>query len=394
MTDKKIDKNWRIEYKKPIELSDHKSNPRKISKERFELLKDRIKSQGFRVPPSVDNDYILLAGHQRIKALIDMGLGDEPIAISVPEFKLTEKERQEILSSDNLSWGEFDYDILANEFEMEDLIEWGFDKMDFGVIELEPEETKGDDNIPESAPPITVKGDLYTLGEHRLLCGDSTMIDDVEKLMDGEKADMVFTDPPYGISHSGKGITANGVKGNDFGEIMGDSDVTVAIDAFNLVQSLLPEAVQIFWGANYYCSALPNGHGWLVWDKEREGNTFSGAELAFVNQGVRLDVFRHMWHGMVKASEQGQARVHPTQKPVALAEWCFENYGSPSSVLDLFGGSGTTLIACEKTNRKCYGMELDEKYCDVIVKRYVDFCKKNNRNYSVLRNGKPCNDFG
>lgn len=148
MTDKKIDKNWRIEYKKPIELSDHKSNPRKITKERFELLKDRIKSQGFRVPPSVDNDYILLAGHQRIKALIDMGLGDEPIAISVPEFKLTEKERQEILSSDNLSWGEFDYDILANEFEMEDLIEWGFDKMDFGVF-LEDIETDNIFTLPE-----------------------------------------------------------------------------------------------------------------------------------------------------------------------------------------------------------------------------------------------------
>jgi hypothetical protein len=113
-----------------------------------------------------------------------------------------------------------------------------------------------------------------------------------------------------------------------------------------------------------------------VWDKQREGDTFSGAELAFINGGVRVDVFRHMWHGMVKASEHGQKRVHPTQKPIALAEWCFARYGDPALVLDLFGGSGSTLIGCEKTNRKARLMELDPKYCDVIVTRWQDFAGK------------------
>ena len=157
---------------------------------------------------------------------------------------------------------------------------------------------------------------------------------------------------------------------------MGDGDVSVAIDAFNLSISLFPDARVIFWGANYYPSALPNGHGWIVWDKEREGDTFSGAELAFINGGVRVDVFRHMWHGMVKASEHGQKRVHPTQKPVALAKWCFDRYGKPLIVLDLFGGSGSTLIASEEQGRTSVNMELDPKYVDVILKRWQDFTGK------------------
>jgi DNA modification methylase len=224
--------------------------------------------------------------------------------------------------------------------------------------------------------PKTKLGDIYILGNHRLMCGDSTSIDAVEKLVDGVTIDMVYTDPPYGIAHSGKGITANGVEGNDFGQILGDEDVTIAIDAFNLSKSLYANSTHIFWGANYYPSCLTNGYGWIVWDKQREGNTFSGAELAYVNKGVRVDVFRHMWHGMVKASEHGQKRVHPTQKPTALAKWCFDNYGKPQTVLDLFGGSGSTLIACEETKKNCLMMELDPKYCDVIVKRWEDFTGK------------------
>ncbi len=429
MTDKKIDKNWRIEYKKPIELSDHKSNPRKISKERFELLKDRIKSQGFRVPPSVDNDYILLAGHQRIKALIDMGLGDEPIAISVPEFKLTEKERQEILSSDNLSWGEFDYDILANEFEMEDLIEWGFDKMDFGVIELEPEETKGDDDVPESAPPITVKGDLYELGNHRLLCGDSTMIDDVEKLMDGKKADMVFTDPPYNT-----GMTAETQSGGNsgtlwkgdgkkkggkarlshmFNDAYTDDEWQVFMDGFC---SRYDESVKdnsflfvcLDWRRSHelvpHLKARWKMSNIIIWDKMVHG---LGSDYKYTHEFIHVckkgkpDIasnkdgekeYQDVWRIQRK---MGRDEDHATKKPLEICERPIRHCSKRGwLVLDLFLGSGSTLIACEKTNRKCYGMELDEKYCDVIVKRYVDFCKKNNRNYSVLRNGKQCNDFG
>jgi len=139
----------------------------------------------------------------------------------------------------------------------------------------------------------------------------------------------------------------------------------------------------IFWGANYYSSCLPNGFGWIVWDKEREGDTFSGAELAFVNKGVRVDVFRHKWHGMIKASEMGEKRVHPTQKPVALVEWCFNNYSAGNNILDLFLGSGSTMVASHQLKRKCYGMELDPKYCQVIVDRM----KKLDPSLVIKKNG-------
>jgi site-specific DNA-methyltransferase (adenine-specific)/modification methylase len=202
--------------------------------------------------------------------------------------------------------------------------------------------------------------------------------------MNGQKADMVFTDPPYGISHSGKGIKGS-AKENNFGEILGDNDVSVAIDAFNLCQSLFSNAIMIFWGANYYCSCLPNGFGWLVWDKQREGDTFSGAELAFVNKGVKVDVFRHQWHGMIKGSEMGEKRVHPTQKPIALVEWSFNNYNAENNILDLFLGSGSTMVASHNTKRKCFGMELDPKYCQVIIDRM----KKLDPTLIIKKNGLP-----
>ena len=253
--------------------------------------------------------------------------------------------------------------------------------------ELEAEED--DYTEPDNMQVDVVLGDLIEIGEHRLLCGDSTDSDQVAKLMNGEKADMVFTDPPYGISHSGKGITANGVKGNNFGEILGDNDITVANDSFNLIYNLYPNAVHIWWGANYYCKSILNGFGWLVWDKEREGNIFSGAELAFVNKGIKLDIFRHLWHGMIKGSEMGQKRLHPTQKPVALVEWCFNNYNAKNLITDFFLGSGSTMVAAHQLKRKCYGMELDPKYCQVIIDRMQKLdpdlkVKINNKEYKKV----------
>ena len=293
----------------------------------------------------------------------------------IPEYFSIEQIKA-IIIKDNISFGDDDFDALANEWDALELEEWGFEFPDLGE-DFEPEilEAQEDDyQMPEQMQVDVFLGDLIEIGEHRLLCGDSTDSDQVAKLMNGQKADMVFTDPPYGISHSGKGITAptkSGkiVEGNDFGEILGDGDVNAAIDSFHLIYSLYPDALHIWWGANYYSSVLPNGFGWLVWDKERVGDTFSGAELAFVNKGVKVDVFRHMWHGIAKASESGDKRLHPTQKPVALVEWCFNNYQAGNLVADLFLGSGSTMVASHQLKRKCYGMELDPKYCQVIIDR-------------------------
>jgi len=226
-------------------------------------------------------------------------------------------------------------------------------------------------------------GNLILKSRHRVMCGDSTMIDDVEKLMNGEKADMVFTDPPYGINEETDRAFASPTrkaKGNTFDKIIGDNSTNTAIDCYNLCEGLkIP--IMVFWGANYYCHSLPESANWLVWDKredDKERDMNSDCELAWVKSKANsVRIFRHKWKGMIKASEHGQGRVHPTQKPIALAEWCFNEYRKDAkSVLDLFGGSGSTLIACEKTGRKCFMLELSEQYVDVIMARWEKFTGK------------------
>jgi 16S rRNA G966 N2-methylase RsmD len=359
------------------------NNPRIIKDDKFAKLVKSINEfpQMLNLRPIVVNDdMVVLGGNMRLKACKEAGLKEIPI---IKASELTEQQQKEFIVKDNVGYGEWDWNDLANNWDSEQLIDWGLDIPGFDAEVIEAEED--DFALPDGGIETDiVLGDLFEIGEHRLLCGDSTDIDQVALLMNGQKADMVFTDPPYGISHSGKGIKGS-AKENDFGEILGDNDVTVAVDAFNLCQSLFVDATMIFWGANYYSSCLPNGFGWLVWDKEREGDTFSGAELAFVNKGVKVDVFRHQWHGMIKGSEMGEKRVHPTQKPIALVEWSFNNYKAGNNILDLFLGSGTTMVASHQTKRKCYGMELDPKYCQVIVDRM----RKLDPTLVIKKNGLP-----
>ena len=373
---------------KAVKISEVKlnpNNPRLIKDEKFAKLVQSIKDlpQMLAIRPIVVNtDMVVLGGNMRLKACKEAGLKEIPIIIA---DNLTEEQQREFLIKDNVSGGEFDWSLLS-EWDTEQLEEWGLEVPSFETEVLEASEDDFDTTPPEE--PITVLGDLYEIGEHRLLCGDSTDSDQVAKLMNGQKADMVFTDPPYGISHSGKGIKGSATE-NDFGEILNDDDVSIAIDNFNLVSSLFPNATLIYWGANYYPNCFPNGYGWLFWDKDREGNTFSGGEIAFVNKGVRFDVFKHRWHGMIKASEMGEKRVHPTQKPIELVKFCFENYNAGNLVADFFLGSGSTMVASHQLKRKCYGMELDPKYCDVIVKRMV----KLDPTLIVKRNGVVTKDF-
>ncbi len=374
----------------PIQsIKSNAANPRIIKDDKFKKLVKSISEFPEMLelrPIIVDNDMVILGGNMRHKAAMECGLQMIPIVVA---DDLTEEQKKEFIIKDNVGFGEWDWELLANEWDNELLVEWGLDVPVDYMVELDAVEDDFDVDVDTIQTSI-VLGDLIEIGEHRLLCGDSTDSDQVAKLMNNEKADMVFTDPPYGISHSGKGITAptkSGkiVNGNNFGEILGDGDINAAIDAFNLVNGLFPDSLQIWWGANYYSSIIPNGYGWLVWDKERVGDTFSGAELAFVNKGVKVDVFRHMWHGIAKASESGEKRLHPTQKPVALVEWCFNNYNAGNLILDLFLGSGSTMVAAHQLKRKCYGMELDPKYCQVIIDRM----KKLDSTLEIKINGKP-----
>ena len=379
-----MEKKLKVEYKKISDLIPYVNNTRTHSDTQVLQIASSIKEFGFTNPILIDDEGGVIAGHGRIMGAKKLGLDEAP---TITLKGLTESQRKAYIIADNklaLNSG-WDEELLKVELQALDEIDFdlsviGFDEDELSSYLDDTELTEGltdEDDVPEPPEkPVTREGDVWLLGKHRLMCGDSTSVDAVEKLMDGHKADMVFTDPPYGISHSGKGITANGVEGNDFGEILNDNDVSVALDNFNLANSLFPDATMIYWGANYYPQCLPNGFGWLFWDKETQGNTFSGGEIAFVNKGVRFDVFRHRWAGFCKASEQGQARVHPTQKPIELVKFGFENYNAGSCIVDFFLGSGSTLIASEATNRYCYGMELDPKYCDVIINRWQDFTGK------------------
>lgn len=333
----------------------------------------------------------ILAGNHRYDAAKATGIAEVPVTwVDVDDDRALR-----ILLADNRTTrlGHDDQEALAALLQeiladTQTLAGTGFDETaldellaEVGVTECEPEGLTDEDAVPEPLSfPITEPGDLWVLGKHRLLCGDSTSMDAVERLMDGAPADAVYTDPPYGIKVVGKNGKVGGdnlAKNGVYASIIGDDTTDTAIDAYNLCAGLgVP--VLILWGGNYFADKLPASSCWIVWDKRGDmaSNNFADCELAWTNLGKPARVYKQVWSGMIKEGESGK-RVHPTQKPVALAEWCLEQFAPGSkTVLELFLGSGSSLIACEKTNRSCYGVEMSQDYCDVIVKRWQDFTGK------------------
>ena len=366
--------------------SDHK-NARKRTDRSASLIAESLKRYGAARSIVIDEDGRILAGNGTVEGAKKAGItnvriieaeGDELIAVR--RAGLSEDEKVGLALADNRSsdLSEWDHEMLRQLSEEHDLAPW-FEDDELLAEVLDTVEGKTDpDDVPEPpADPITKPGDLWILGNHRLLCGDSTDVLAVERLMDGKKADMVFTDPPYGVS-----VVKDGKVGADFGvakkgryaEVIGDDTTQTAHDAIAICQSL-KVPVQIYWGGNYYADKLPPTSCWLIWDKRGDSgivNTFADCELAWTNMTGPARIHKQLWNGMIREGEKDK-RVHPTQKPVALAEWAVEQYLKGSTVLDLFLGSGSTLIACEKLRKACYGMEMSPAYCDVIVKRWEDF---------------------
>ena len=251
-----------------------------------------------------------------------------------------------------------------------------------------PEGLTDEDAVPEAPDkPLTVEGDVWLLGNHRLMCGDSTSIDVVERLMDGQKADMVFTDPPYGMfldaDYSGmKSEFKASTGGNKYNNIVGDHD-DFNPEFINAIFAAFDYCKEIFlWGADYYSELIPqkNNGSWIVWDKRGDesadkmfGSTF---ELCWSKARHKRMMARVKWAGIFgMEKDDTKKRVHPTQKPVDLVIWFFDYFSMADKkiIVDLFGGSGSTLIACEKTARDCRLMELDPKYCDLIITRWQNF---------------------
>ena len=342
-------------------LKPYENNAKIHGAGQIEKLKASIEEFGFLTPCLIDEEYNLIAGHGRVMAAKELGMESVPCVFVEG---LTEAQRRAYILADNRlgELGEWDMDLVFSE--LEELKDMDFD-IELTGFEL-PDETEQieitEDEVPEEVETRAKVGDLWKLGGHRLICGDSTDIAVIDRLMDGVKADMVFTDPPYGMN----AVSKSGVLSEHYKtDIMNDDDNTVAIDAFNLAREYFKDAKQIWWGANYYTECLPSSECWIVWDKNNGASDQTDCELAWANM-------RSVVRQFTMASEKTN-RVHPTQKPSKLfAEILhkFDKDNSVKNVVDLFGGSGSTLIACEQLNRKCYMCELDPHYCDVIISRW------------------------
>jgi DNA modification methylase len=371
----------KIVVKKINDLVFDSKNARTHSKTNLDAIKGSLNKFGQQKPIVIDKSNVVIAGNGTLEAAKSLGWE----SISTIETGLDDINKKAFALADNRTSELADWDDEILDFQLKELLDQDFDINDIGFDDSDlkdkpVESSEKDDKVPELEENIynVQLGDIWQLGKHRLMCGDSTEKEQVDRLMDGEKADMVFTDPPYGISIVGGGKTFGKVGGRKIIEsstykfIKGDESIQTALKAIDLIKEKdIP--VQIIWGGNYYAHALEQVSSWLVWNKEMTGD-FGDGELAWTNTKKPLKIFKHTWNGLIKESEQKEKRVHPTQKPIALAEWCFKEYSPDGkSVLDLFLGSGSTLIACEKTNRRCFGMEIDPHYCFVIIKRYEDF---------------------
>lgn len=342
------------------DLIPYERNTKKHGKTQINNVAESIKQYGFVQPIVIDKNNVVVIGHCRLLAAKQLKMKEVP-CVCVED--LTEEQVKALRIVDNKSnESEWDFDILPDELAELDLSNFSFD---FG-IEDEAEETEVvEDEAPEvdeDAEPISKLGDIWQLGRHRLMCGSSTDKDSILKLTENNPIYLIYTDPPYGMN----AVSKSGVLSKNYKtDIMGDDDNSVAISAFMLASEMYRNTNQIWWGANYYTECLPSSECWIVWDKNNGANDQTDCELAWAN-------FRSVVRQFTMASEK-KNRVHPTQKPVKLfAEIVkkFDKNNNFKTVLDLFGGSGSTLIACEQMNRTCFTMELDPRFCDVIIKRW------------------------
>jgi DNA modification methylase len=372
------------EQAKIEDLVPYINNARKHSEAQIKKIAASIREYGFLAPILADENNTVLAGHGRLEAAKLLKLETVPV---VRVEHLTEVQKKGYILADNrlAELAEWDTELLELELDFLKEADFDIDLTGFNLEEMEEEssETKKGNTDPDEVPEVeknihnVQRGQVWLLGAHRLMCGDSTNADDVGKLMNGEKADMVFTDPPYGINYDDEkwkdSRQTDHAKKNNFGKIKNDSTAYSPKHIFEYFSN----AKHVFiWGAANFCQELPTGGSWIVWDKKTEAQEkcpFGDFDLCWSKGKHKWPMVRIVWGGFI-SKEKNEQRWHPTQKPVALAEWFFEKWGEDSQlIVDLFLGSGTTLIACEKTGRKCYGMELDEHYCSVIIERWQNF---------------------
>jgi len=399
-----------IEWKQTGELIPYSNNSRTHSEKQVQQVAASIKEFGFTNPILIDEDNGIIAGHGRLQAAQLLGMDTVP-TIALEGF--TEAQRKAYVIADNQLAMNAGWDLDALKVEVDRLTELDFDidllgfddDMLAGLMEEEPSEGLTDeDDVPEvEDDPVTVEGDVWILGNHRLMCGDSTSIDAVDKLMDGNKADMVFTDPPYNIDFSGTmGCTSkNGkiismkdgykVPNSQHEDIKNDKKSADDFSVF--ISDIVSNIKEYCVGGWYICFSSATLHELLIplvnnemkwksiiiWNKNQ--SPMGGGHFRKKYEPIVYGYFNNFFYGKEYAEDDVwdvkrtlKNDLHPTMKPIELVEKAVGfSSNSGGIVLDFFGGSGSTLIACEKTNRKSYNIEIDPKYCDVIIKRWQDF---------------------
>jgi len=364
------------------ELKEHPKNRNVHPQDQIDRLAKILKYQGWRAPVKVSKrSGLITAGHGRLMAARHAGWKEVPV--NFQDYDSDEQEYADLQADNAIAlWADLDLsginaDLgdLGPDFDLEMLGMKDFELVIGDTLDPQCDE----DEIPEFVEPKSKLGDIYQLGRHRLMCGSATSVDSVSSLILLNKIDLVLTDPPYGVD-----VVKKGKVGFDFGiakkgnysPVIGDDTTDTAKEFYQTCVSLEMERF-IIWGGNYFTSFLQPSNSWVIWNKRGDSgirNTFADAELAWSNVGFPARVHNQLWNGFIREGEKDK-RVHPTQKPVSLAQFCLDLSVS-KNVYDGFGGSGSTLIACEKTNRNCFMMELDPKYCSIIVARWEKYTGK------------------
>lgn len=395
---------WKIEKRKVSDLKPYDKNPRIITDQGLDQLKASIDDIGFAQPVNVNTDNTILSGHARCQVL----LREDPeqlIDVYVPDRTLTPKQEEAVIVRMNKNVaGTWDMEKLTLNFEMDDLLEWGFNTDDFIGLDIQVEKIDpqcDEDEIPEvKKNPVTKRGDIWLLGSHRVMCGDSTMVDDVEKLTDGKNIQALFTSPPYNAGQEVE-TTGKGEKYESHNDSMNDDDyfqllkdfTSLSISKFdvsmvNIQQLATNKKVFIdymhffkdhlidvaIWNKNYGTPMLPKNvmncafEYILFFSKDK--NPKRVIKTAKLFQGTVNNVY----HGP-KNSGNEYAKIHRAMFPVHLPEYFLSTF-TTGSIIDLFNGCGTTLIACEKIGRQYFGMDKDPLYIDTTIERWEKYTGK------------------
>ena len=374
-------------YQRPLsDIKPYEKNPRQ--KYDIQKVAQSIKEFGFQQPIVVDRAGVIIVGHGRYQASKSLGLETVPVIIA----DLPPEKAKAYRIADNKTNEYSDWDIGLLQQEFTDLLDINYDLelTGFDADELEKlivgekDGLTDEDAVPETPEePKAQLGDIYKLGEHRLMCGDTLDNQSINFLMNEKKANMIFTDPPYGMNLKTDYTSLNwgDRKGKNYSAVIGDNEdfkpelIKTIFDNFDYCEEIF------LWGADYYYKYIKNfdsGH-YIVWDKTLESNGDAGSnsefELLWTKNKHKRKVIHFNWFRYFGLSKQDiKTREHPTQKPLQVCIPFIEKYSKEQNIIvDLYGGSGSTLLACEKTNRKCYMMELDPKYIDVIIKRWEQY---------------------